>query len=60
MDYARFDFGVNAGVGFRFWFSPSWSLRVDIRDTVLLLGLNRGNLPLKNQAEIGLSIAVNL
>ncbi len=60
MDNARFDFGVNAGVGFRFWLSPSWSLRVDIRDTVLLLGLNRGNLPLKNQAEIGLAIAVNL
>lgn len=60
MDNARFDFGVNGGVGFRFWLSPSWSLRFDIRDTVLLLGLNRGNLPLKNQAEIGLSIAVNL
>jgi outer membrane beta-barrel protein len=60
MDNNRIDFGVNGGFGFRFWLDPTWSLRVDLRDTVLLLGLNRADLPLRNSAEIGLSIAVNL
>ncbi len=56
----RLDFGVNAGVGFRFWLDPTWSMRVDLRDTVLLLGLNRPDIPLRNSAEIGLSLSVNL
>ncbi len=57
---ANYDFGVNAGVGARFWFSPSWSFRLDLRDTVLLLTLNRGGFPLKNSAMLGLTFGVNL
>jgi hypothetical protein len=60
MDNARIDFGLNLGVGFRFWFDPTWSLRVDLRDTILLLSLNRGDIPLENSAEIGVAISVNL
>jgi len=57
---AHYEFGINAGVGARFWFSPSWSIRLDLRDTVILLTLNRGKFPLKNSAMFGLTFAVNL
>lgn len=60
MDNARYDFGINVGFGFRFWFNPTWSVRVDIRDTILLLSLNTGDFPLENSAEIGFAFAVNL
>jgi len=56
----RYEFGVNGGFGARFWLDPTWSLRVDIRDTVILLCFNQRDFPLENSAMIGLSIAVNL
>ncbi len=62
MDNARYDMGVNGGVGFRFWLSPSWSIRVDLRDTVFLieLGSAGGDVQLDNSAEIGLAISADL
>ncbi len=62
MDNARYDMGVNAGVGFRFWLNPTWSLRVDLRDTVFLveLGSSGGDVELDNSAEIGLALSVDL
>ncbi len=62
MEYARFEFGVNLGVGFRFWLNPDWSVRVDMRNTLLLLSFTQGfddYLP-KNAAEIGLSLSYAL
>jgi outer membrane beta-barrel protein len=57
---ARYEFGVNGGFGARFWFSPSWSFKIDLRDTVILLCFNRGDFPLENSALIGLSFAFNI
>ena len=57
---ARYEFGVNGGFGARFWFSPRWSFKIDLRDTVILLCFNRGDFPLENSALIGLSFAVNI
>jgi len=57
---ARYEFGVNGGFGARFWFSPRWSFKIDLRDTVILLCFNRGDFPLENSAMIGLSFAVNI
>jgi hypothetical protein len=57
---AYYEFGVNGGFGARFWLGPTWSMRVDLRDTVVLLTFNRGKFPLKNIAMIGLTFAVNL
>lgn len=57
---AYYEFGVNGGFGARFWISPTWSIRVDLRDTVVLLTFNRGESPLKNIAMIGLTFGVNL
>jgi outer membrane beta-barrel protein len=57
---AHYEFGVNGGFGARFWFSPTWSIRLDLRDTVILLTLNRRKFPMKNSAMLGLSFAVNL
>ena len=57
---ARYEFGVNGGFGARFWFSPRWSFKIDLRDTVILLCFNRGDFPLENSAMIGFSFAVNL
>ncbi|MBW1873147.1 MAG: outer membrane beta-barrel domain-containing protein, partial [Deltaproteobacteria bacterium] len=57
---AHYEFGVNAGFGARFWLSPNWSIRLDLRDTVILLTLNRGQFPMKNSAMFGLTFAVNL
>jgi outer membrane beta-barrel protein len=56
----RFEFGVNAGFGFRIWLNPDWSVRVDLRDTVILLDFFSGDIPLENSALVGLSFAVNL
>ena len=58
--HQKFEFGVNAGFGFRVWISPDWSLRVDMRDTVTLLSFTDEEFPLKNSAMIGVAIAVNL
>lgn len=60
LNNARYEFGVNGGFGARFWLNPDWSVRVDLRDTVILLSFNRGDFPLKNSAMIGVSFAVNL
>jgi outer membrane beta-barrel protein len=63
MDNSRYEMGVNVGFGFRFWLSKSWSLRVDLRDTILLLsikGAGGGEALLENSAEIGLGLSVNL
>jgi len=57
---ANYEFGVNGGFGARFWLTPRWSLRVDLRDTVVLLTFNRGSFPLKNIALVGLTFGVNL
>ena len=57
---ARYEFGVNGGFGARFWFSPRWSFKIDLRDTVILLCFNRGDFPLENSAMIGISFAVNI
>jgi outer membrane beta-barrel protein len=57
---AHYEFGVNGGFGARFWFNPTWSIRLDLRDTVILLTLNRGKFPMKNTAMFGLTFAVNL
>ena len=57
---ARYEFGVNGGFGARFWFSPRWSFKIDLRDTVILLSFNRGDFPLENSAMIGLSFAFNI
>jgi outer membrane beta-barrel protein len=59
-DNSRFDLGVNLGVGFRFWLNPDWSLRVDLRDTLLLFGVNNLDFPLENSVEVSLALAVNL
>ncbi|MBN2498590.1 MAG: hypothetical protein JXR96_28625 [Deltaproteobacteria bacterium] len=62
MENSRYELGLNLGIGCRFWIDPDWSLRVDLRDTLLLLSFNRGfddQLP-KNAAEIGISISYNL
>jgi outer membrane beta-barrel protein len=55
-----FDFGVNGGFGFRIWLDPNWSVRVDLRDTVIFLTINKGEFPFKNSALVGLSFSVNL
>ncbi len=63
LDNARYEFGVNGGFGVRFWFNPTWSIRIDLRDTVTLLSLNQGvddESWLDNSAMIGLSLAFNL
>jgi outer membrane beta-barrel protein len=57
---ARYEFGVNGGFGARFWFSPRWSFKIDLRDTVILLCFNRGDFPLENSALIGIAFAVNI
>jgi outer membrane beta-barrel protein len=57
---ARYEFGVNGGFGARFWFSPRWSIKIDLRDTVILMCFNRGDFPLKNSALIGVSFAFNI
>ncbi len=57
---AHYEFGVNGGFGFRFWLNPDWSVRVDMRDTVILFTLNQSKLRAKNSAMIGLTFAVNL
>ncbi|NOZ88184.1 MAG: hypothetical protein GXP49_18380 [Deltaproteobacteria bacterium] len=62
-DYNRqsmFHFGINAGMGFRLWFSPKWSFVVDLRDNLALLSFTEDEFPLKNAAMLGISIAVNL
>jgi len=51
---ARYEFGVNGGFGARFWFSPRWSFKIDLRDTVILLCFNRGDFPLENSAIVNL------
>jgi hypothetical protein len=58
--YLLFELGVNAGFGFRIWIDPTWSVRVDLRDTVILLGLTRGDFPMKNSGMVGLTLSVNL
>jgi outer membrane beta-barrel protein len=60
LNNARYEFGVNGGFGARFWFSPRWSFKIDLRDTVILLCFNRGDFPLENSAMIGLSFAFNI
>jgi len=60
MKNAHYEFGVNGGFGARIWFSPRWSVRLDLRDNVLLITFNQGKFPLKNVAMIGLTFAVNL
>jgi outer membrane beta-barrel protein len=60
MDNVRYEFGVNAGMGIRFWLDTTWSLRVDLRDTVMLLCINRAEAEFENSVEIGLSLSVNL
>jgi len=59
-DNSRFDLGVNLGVGFRFWLSPDWSLRVDLRDTLMIFGVNNLDWPLDNSVEVALALSVNL
>lgn len=57
---AHYEFGVNGGFGARFWFSPRWSFKIDLRDTVILLNFKTGDFPLENSAMIGLSFAFNI
>ncbi len=57
---ARYEFGVNGGFGARFWFSPRWSIKIDLRDTVILMCFNRGNFPLENSALVGVAFAFNI
>jgi outer membrane beta-barrel protein len=59
-DHSRFDLGFNLGVGFRFWLSPDWSLRVDIRDTLIIFGVNNLDWPLENSVEVSMALSVNL
>ncbi|HOX45709.1 MAG TPA: outer membrane beta-barrel domain-containing protein [Myxococcota bacterium] len=59
-DHSRFDLGFNLGVGFRFWLSPDWSLRVDLRDTLIVFGVNNLDWPLENSVEVSLALSVNL
>ena len=59
-DLSELQFGVNAGLGFRVWFNPTWSLKVDIRDTLSLLSFTSDEFPLKNSALLGVSIAVDM
>jgi outer membrane beta-barrel protein len=58
--YSRFELGLNAGVGFRVWIDPTWSVRVDLRDTVMLINVTNGDLPLKQSLMVGLMMSVNL
>jgi outer membrane beta-barrel protein len=59
-DHSRFDLGVNLGVGFRFWLNPDWSLRVDLRDTLMIFGVNNLDWPLENSVEVSLALSVNM
>lgn len=54
----RLEIGLNAGFGFRIWFNPTWSVRVDLRDTVILFCFNRADFPIKNSALLGLTLAL--
>ncbi|RME19035.1 MAG: outer membrane beta-barrel domain-containing protein [Deltaproteobacteria bacterium] len=60
MHNAQYQFGVNVGFGARFWLDPRWSVRLDLRDTVVLIVFNQGRFPLDNVAMIGLSFCVDL
>ncbi len=54
----RLEIGLNAGLGFRIWFNPTWSVRMDLRDTVILFCFNRADFPIKNSALLGLTLAL--
>jgi outer membrane beta-barrel protein len=60
MDNMLYEIGVNGGFGFRFWLNPDWSIRVDLRDNVLLMAVNKADFKIENSALIGLSISLNL
>ena len=60
LENALYEFGVNGGFGFRFWFSPSWSLKVDLRDTVILFEFTKGEFKTEHSAQIGVMFALNI
>jgi hypothetical protein len=64
-DDLQVETGLNIGFGFRVWIDPTWSVVVDLRDTVSLLRLNKVNpyfhwAEADNSALVGLSLAFNL
>ncbi len=56
----RLDLGASFGLGFRFWFNPTWSVRADVQDMISLMDISGASIPLDSNILIGLGIAWNL